>query len=154
MDDLMASAPTVDQAKETRRQLTESGDKAGFHILQWVSNEPYLIGGIKEEDKEVIDAKVWLDSRTWNYLLPKHQRQKWIKRFQELNDLELVKLPRCLKEPVAKAVKLSINTFTDAFENAYTAAVCSCHVYQNGDVAFRLITARSMLAPLKAVSTP
>lgn len=48
--------------------------------------------------------------------------KKWIKRFQELNDLELVKLPRCLKEPVAKAVKLSINTFTDASENAYTAA--------------------------------
>lgn len=29
MDDLMPSAPTVDEAKETRRQLTELGDKAG-----------------------------------------------------------------------------------------------------------------------------
>lgn len=29
MDDLMPSAPMVDEAKETRRQLTELGDQAG-----------------------------------------------------------------------------------------------------------------------------
>ena len=32
MDDLMSSAPTVDDAKETRKQLTEPGDLAGFHV--------------------------------------------------------------------------------------------------------------------------
>ena len=32
MDDLISSAPTVDDAKETRKQLTELGDLAGFHV--------------------------------------------------------------------------------------------------------------------------
>ena len=35
MDDLMPSAPTVGEAKETRKPLTELGGKAGFHIRKW-----------------------------------------------------------------------------------------------------------------------
>lgn len=49
MDDLMLSTPTVEEAKETRKQLTELGDKAGFHIRKWVSNDVNVIAGIKEE---------------------------------------------------------------------------------------------------------
>ena len=52
MDDLMPSAPTADDAKETRRQLTELGDQAGFHIRKWVSNDVDVIAEIKEEDLE------------------------------------------------------------------------------------------------------
>ena len=51
MDDLMPSVPTVDEAKETRRQLTELGDQAGFHIRKWVSNDVDVIADIKEEDR-------------------------------------------------------------------------------------------------------
>ena len=47
MDDLMPSAPTVDEAEETRRQLTELGDQAGFHIRKWVSNDVDVIDDIK-----------------------------------------------------------------------------------------------------------
>ena len=32
MDDLMSSVETVEAAKEMRQELTELGDKAGFHI--------------------------------------------------------------------------------------------------------------------------
>ena len=51
MDDLSPSAPTVDEAKETWRQLTELGDQAGFHIRKWVSNDVDVIADIKEEDR-------------------------------------------------------------------------------------------------------
>ena len=58
MDDLSPSAPTVDEAKETRRQLTELGDQAGFHIRKWVSNDVDVIADIKEEDRaSEIDLK-------------------------------------------------------------------------------------------------
>jgi len=36
MDDLMPSVDSVEKAIETRRQLTEMGDKAGFHVRKWV----------------------------------------------------------------------------------------------------------------------
>ena len=50
MDDLIASAPTVDDAKDTRKQLTELGDLAGFHIRKWISNEPDVIAEIAKGD--------------------------------------------------------------------------------------------------------
>ena len=217
----MPSAPTVDEAKETRRQLTELGDQAGFHIRKWLSNDVDVIADIKEEDRaseidlekrelpttktlrvlwsatddkfffrhslqldgfeftkrnvlkktatvydplgflspyivrlKLLMQKAWLEAGTWDDLLPEHHQQEWIKWFQELNDLELVKIPRCLKDPVAKVVELSIHTFTDASESAYAAAVYARHVYESGDVTVRLIASKSRLAPLKAVSIP
>ena len=65
-----------------------------------------------------------------------------------------MKIPRCLKDPLAKVVELNIHTFTDASESAYAAAVYTRHVYESGDVTVRMIASKSRLAPLKAVSIP
>ena len=51
MDNLMLSTPTIEEAKETRKRLTEWNDKAGFHIRKWVSNDVNAIADIKEEDR-------------------------------------------------------------------------------------------------------
>lgn len=39
MVDLMPSMETVEVAKKMREQLTELGDKAGFHIRKWISQK-------------------------------------------------------------------------------------------------------------------
>ena len=190
MDDLMPSAPTVDDAKDIRKQLTELGDLAGFHIRKWISNEPDVIADIVEEDlaseidlekrelpttktlgvlwaatddkfsfrhslqldgfeftkrnvlrrtasvydplgflspyvirSKLLIQKAWLEARDWDELLPTPHQREWTKWFRELEDLELVKIPRCLKDPSPKVEELSIHTFSDASENAYTAAI-------------------------------
>ena len=51
MDDLMPYALTVDEAKETRKQLTELGFLAGFRIRKWISNEPDVIVDVAEGDR-------------------------------------------------------------------------------------------------------
>ena len=51
MDDLMPSVETVEAAKEVRQQLTELGDKAGFHICKWISQKPEVIMDIPEADR-------------------------------------------------------------------------------------------------------
>ena len=51
MDDLMPSVETVETAKEMRQQLTELGDKAGFHIRKWISQNPEVITDIPEADR-------------------------------------------------------------------------------------------------------
>lgn len=71
-----------------------------------------------------------------------------------MTDLELVTIPRCLKDSETKVVELRIHTFTDASESTYAAALYARHVYENGDVTVRLIATKSRLAPLKAVSIP
>lgn len=50
MDDLMPSVPTIEIAKETRRQLTELGSLAGFHIRKWISNRAEVLEDILEAE--------------------------------------------------------------------------------------------------------
>ena len=50
--------------------------------------------------------------------------------------------------------ELSIHTFSDASENAYTAVVYARHVYEGGNITAQLIMLKSTLAPLKVVSIP
>ena len=202
----MPSAPTVDDAKDTRKQLTELGDLAGFHIRKWISNEPDVIADIAEEDvaseidlekrelpttktlgvlwaatddkfsfrhslqldgfeftkrnvlrrtasvydplgflspyvirSKLLIQKAWLEAQDWDELLPTHHQQEWTKWFRELKDLELVKIPS------PKVVELSIQTLSDASDNAYTAVVYARHVYEGGNITARMIR----LAPLK-----
>ena len=47
----MPSVETVEAAKEVRQQLTELGDKAGFHIRKWISQKPEVIMDIPEADR-------------------------------------------------------------------------------------------------------
>ena len=56
----MPSAPTVDDAKDTKKQLTELGDLAGCHIRKWISNETDVIADIAEED---LASEIDLDKR-------------------------------------------------------------------------------------------
>ena len=51
MDDLMPSLDSAEKAIETRRQLTEMGDKAGFHVRKWVSNLTEVLADVPEEDR-------------------------------------------------------------------------------------------------------
>ena len=47
----MPSTPMVDDVKETRKQLTELGDLAGFHIRKWIWNEPDVTADIAEVER-------------------------------------------------------------------------------------------------------
>ena len=98
--------------------------------------------------------KAWLEAQDWEELLPTHHQREWTKWFRVLKDLELAKIPRCLKDPSPKVEELSIHTFSDASENAYTAVVYARHVYEGGNITARMIMSKSRLAPLKAVSIP
>ena len=109
---------------------------------------PYVIRS------KLLIQKAWLEARDWDELLPTHHQREWTKWFRELKDLELVKIPRCLKDPSPKVEELSIHTFSDASENAYTAVVYARHVYEGGNITARMIMSKSRLAPLKAVSIP
>ena len=58
MDDLMPSVATIEIAKETRKQLTELGNLAGFHLRKWMSNQAEVLKDIPAEDRaQTIDLK-------------------------------------------------------------------------------------------------
>ena len=109
---------------------------------------PYVIRS------KLLIQKAWLEARDWDELLPTPHQREWTKWFRELEDLELVKIPRCLKDPSPKVEELSIHTFSDASKNPYTAVVYARHVYEDGNITARLIMSKSRLSPLKTVSIP
>ena len=47
----MPSVNSIKKAIETRRQLTEMGDKAGFHVRKWVSNLTEVLADVPVEDR-------------------------------------------------------------------------------------------------------
>lgn len=58
MDDLMPSVATIEIAKETRKQLTELGNLAGFHLRKWMSNQAEVLKDIPDEDRaQTIDLE-------------------------------------------------------------------------------------------------
>ena len=109
---------------------------------------PYVIRS------KLLIQKAWLEARDWDELLPTHHQREWRKWFRELEDLEIMKIPGCLKDPSLTVEELSFHTFSDASENSYTAVVYARHVYEGGNITARLIMSKSRLAPLKAVSIP
>lgn len=56
MDDFVASVESVGMAKEVQKQLTEIGNKAGFHMLKLISQKPEVI-----EDIPVTDCAAEVD---------------------------------------------------------------------------------------------
>lgn len=46
----MLSLDFVEKAIETRHQLSEMGDKAGFHVRKWVLNLTEVLADVPEED--------------------------------------------------------------------------------------------------------
>ena len=50
MDDIMPSVNSVETAKETRQQLSEMGNKAGFQLCKWVSNHTEVLKDVPEKD--------------------------------------------------------------------------------------------------------
>ena len=51
MDDLILSVNSIKKAIETRRQLTEIGDKVGFHVRDWVLNVTEVLADVPIEDR-------------------------------------------------------------------------------------------------------
>ena len=98
--------------------------------------------------------EAWTKTVTWDEVLPLQLERKWMTWSGELPDLTKIKLPRCLKDLHSKDKRLTVHTFTDASEKAYAAVVYARYEFEDGSIGTRLITAKSRLVPLKALSIP
>ena len=85
--------------------------------------------------------QAWLDAL--DEVLPSEQKEEWRSWFAELPLLEKIKIPRCLKDTSTKEASITLHTFSNASERAYTAAVYSRHEYQDGSITTQLITSKT-----------
>jgi hypothetical protein len=101
---------------------------------------------------KIILQEIWTRGLNWddeihdNDLLSK--AETW---FKQLDNLEKVKIPRCLRLGKEEQVlSFSLHTFVDASQEAYGAVVYAKVVYYSGKQSCRLIAAKTKVAPLKA----
>ena len=78
--------------------------------------------------------------------------KKW---FVELQDLDSIKISRCVKTPTFQVVTdQSFHVFFDASEDAYAAVINKKDVYEDGSVSITFITSKSKVVTLNSYSIP
>ena len=104
---------------------------------------------------KVMMQEMWVAGLEWDELCPRgliHKSQEW---FFELEELPMIKVPRCLRfGPEEVVLSETLHTSVDASQDAYGAVIYQKVIYESGSVSSRLVAAKTRVAPLAATSIP
>ncbi|GFV95335.1 DUF5641 domain-containing protein [Trichonephila clavipes] len=108
------------------------------------------------DDCLTLDTKGTLDKKiTWDEILPPQLKEKWLIWCKELPLLDHLRIPRLILDSTNDEVcdLIEIHIFCDASKLAYGAAAY-VKVRKQNEVLVNLITSKTRVAPLKAVTLP
>ena len=139
-NDLLSSIPTVLTRRMILSQVNGIYDPIGLA-------SPFTV-----------QAKIMLRSLTaegldWDEAVSDSERQKWVKFFQDVFEMEDISFPRSIKPNDAVGQPVLI-LFSDASEHAFGTCAYVRWRMSNGTFQSRLLTAKSRLAPLKKITMP
>ena len=95
----------------------------------------------------------WAAKLTWEEESHDEGKTKFIKWYTELNQLNLIRIPRHMKMGLGTQSCLQLHGFSDASQDAY-AAVIFLRASNNQSVSMQLLLAKSRVAPLKWPTIP
>ena len=138
---------TVDKKKPASRRGILSVICSVYDPLGFVS--PCILPA------KAIQQDLCLKGLDWDDPIPETSKQKWEAWERELPKLEQFQIPRCFKPQEFSAVKrCELHNFSDASSRGYGAVSYLRQINTVGQVHCFLITAKSRLAPLKAMTIP
>lgn len=108
---------------------------------------PFIIRG------KMILQEIWTCGCGWDDELPDDIRKKseiWLAEFQDLSNIEV---PRSFGFD-SSVQSTTLHTFVDASQEAYGAVVYVRNVHKDGEIRTHLVTAKTRVAPLTAISIP
>ncbi len=145
-DEFSFNTSELDRSPLTKRQFL-SKISSIFDPLGFLA--PYIVRA------KIILQDVWAAGCEWDEKLPaelENRAQQW---FEELEKLQIVKVPRCLQPHDPRNVKSSrLHIFTDASKDAYAAVIYLVSCSGDGNITRRFIAAKTKVAPLMTVSIP
>ncbi|GFU77254.1 uncharacterized protein TNCV_4126311 [Trichonephila clavipes] len=99
--------------------------------------------------------ELWIKKITWDEILPPKLKEKWFIWCKELPLLDNLRIPRLVLDSTNDEVSdlIKIHIFCDASKLAYGAAAY-VKVRKQNEVLVNLITSKTKVAPLKAVTLP
>ncbi|GFV60850.1 integrase catalytic domain-containing protein [Trichonephila clavipes] len=97
--------------------------------------------------------ELWIKKITWDEILPPKLKEKWLIWCKELPLLDNLRIPRLVLDSTNDEVNdlIEIHIFCDASKLAYGAAAY-VKVRKQNEVLVNLITSKTRVAPLKAVT--
>ena len=101
---------------------------------------------------KLLMQQTWLQALEWDEVLPPEQKEQWKSWLRKL--LEEIKVPRGLKNGSKQVTSVSLHTFTDASQKAYSVALYHRQEYKDWMVTVRLIASNTRLEPVKAINVP
>ena len=102
---------------------------------------------------KILIQELWSRGYDWDDEIQDDVADKIEAWFEQLQNLDKVKIPRCLRK-VERVKSKQIVTFVDASQQAYGAVVYLRCEYENESVTSRLIAAKSKVAPLTPMTVP
>ena len=103
---------------------------------------------------KVLMQEMWKEDTSWDEQPSDIIKVQWIRWCQQLNQLDAVRVPRCLKLPFHTPVGESYHVFSDASVAGYGAVMYKRTTYEGGRVHVACIIGKSRVAPVKFVSIP
>ena len=102
---------------------------------------------------KILLQDMWSRGLDWDEVLDKELSDRAYSWFQDLTNLSELRIPRCItSRPDVQCITLHV--FVDASQEAYGAVAYARTVYQDNSVSCRLISSKSHVAPLQAISIP
>ncbi|XP_033231938.1 uncharacterized protein LOC117182932 [Belonocnema kinseyi] len=102
---------------------------------------------------KILLQKLWLQKLDWDHTLPSDLAQEWYDFCTKLPALSRISIPRwtfCGRDTNS----IEIHGFSDASRLAYSAVVYSRIISESGEIAVKLLIAKTKVAPIKTVSIP
>ena len=137
-------SPLPDDVKFTKRMLLSDASKL-FDPIGLLC--PVIL------KFKILMQTTWTGGSQWDEKLPDGTIHEWMEIRQSLPSLEYLRIPRRIFDG-HDVPNFELHVFTDASELAYGAAVYIRSVSKNGSIASRLLTAKSKVAPVKAITIP
>ncbi|CAB4037965.1 ac transposable element-derived 5, partial [Paramuricea clavata] len=143
-DSLHLSAPKKPPAKTPREILSRIASVWDPH--GWLS--PFTIRG------RVLQQQLCLEEVGWDTEIPEDQLREWKKWEDEVQAVESIIVPRCLRSSDDTPSEVQLHVFSDSSKQAKYAAGYLRFSYPNGNVHCSLVAARSRVAPKKRMTIP
>ncbi len=134
----------VNLRDETTKRSMLSEIAKTFDPLGWLS--PVTIRA------KLLLQQVWLEGLQWDDMISEELQLKWNMYQAELPQVEKVQVPRCVIHH--EIISAELHGFCDSSELAYASAIYLKCIYVDGTVSVNLLTSKTKVAPLKAVSLP
>ena len=144
LDVMSAQVQLPDHYVSTKRGIMSDTAKS-YDVLGWIA--PVIL------KMKVLFQKLWKEKVDWDEELNEDftaQQREWR---EQLPSLKNITLPRSYFL-TAKSTSVELHGFSDGSDLAYAAVVYLRATYENGSITCRLVVAKTMVVPLKWVSTP